>query len=73
MAKNNTTFDISDWSLSDYQFDGTKSFSIAKAPSKIEPLYNSKKDYKKKLRSIVTRIDELIEICLLYTSPSPRD
>ena len=62
MAKNNTDFDISDWSLSDYQFDGTKSFSIAKAPSKIEPLYNSKKDYKKKLRSIVTRIDELIEI-----------
>ena len=62
MAKNNAPTDTSDWALSDYLVDGTSKFSIATAPTRIEPLYKSKKDYRKKLRSIVTRIDELIEI-----------
>ena len=62
MAKNNTPINTSDWPLSDYLVDGTSKFSISKAPTRIEPLYKSKKDYRKKLRSIVTRIDELIEI-----------
>jgi len=35
---------------------------MSKAKNKIAPLYSSKKDYKKKLRSIVKRIDELMEI-----------
>lgn len=63
MAKNkNDDVDTSDWSISDFEFDGGKKFSIKKAPNKIEPLYDSKKDYKQKLRSMVKRIDELMEI-----------
>ena len=54
--------DTSDWSLANYEFDGSTRFSIKKSPNKVEPLYDSKKDYKQKLRSIVTRIDELMEI-----------
>ena len=62
MAKKTSLVDTSGWSLSDHIIDGHKNFSIADAPTKIEPLYKSKKDYKKKLRSIVTRIDELMAI-----------
>ncbi len=62
MAKNNSPVDSSDWSLSDYIVDGTEKFSIADAPTNIEPLYTSKKDYRKKLRSMVTRIDELLAV-----------
>ncbi len=63
MAKNKSRdVDTSDWSISSFEFDGSNKFSIKKAPNKIEPLYDSKKDYKQKLRSIVKRIDELLEI-----------
>lgn len=62
MAKKDPDADTSDWSLTDYEFDGSKPFSMASAPNVVEPLYDSKKDYKKKLRSIVRRIDELLEV-----------
>jgi len=62
VAKNKAAPDTSDWPLSDLLYDGTQPFSINDAPNEIEPLYSSKKDYKQKLRSIVKRIDELLEI-----------
>jgi len=63
VAKNKSNeANTKDWSLSDYEFDGSKDFSIKKAPNKLTPLYDSKKDYKQKLRSIVKRIDDLMEI-----------
>jgi len=62
VAKKNSPINTSNWSLADYTFDGTRDFSISAAPTSVEPLYDSKKDYKKKLRSIVGRIDELLEI-----------
>jgi len=46
VAKKNSPVDSSDWSLSDYIVDGTEKFSIADAPTNIEPLYTSKKDTK---------------------------
>jgi len=52
----------SDWPLSDLLYDGYREFSIKDVPTRIEPLYDSKKDYKQKLRSLVKRIDELLEI-----------
>lgn len=63
MANNKTNdIDTSDWPLSSLKFDGSKDFSIVKAPNETEPLYDSKKDYKQKLRSMVKRIDELLEV-----------
>ncbi len=62
MAKKNSAPDTSKWSLSDNKYDSSNSFAISSAPNRIEPLYSSKKDYKQKLRSIVTRIDDLLEI-----------
>ena len=62
MANKDSAADTSDWSLSDYEFDGTNAFSMAVAPNKVAPLYKSKKDYKKKLKSIVSKIDELMEV-----------
>lgn len=61
MAKNDTP-DTSTWSLDNYRCDGSRKFSIKTAPNSVEPLYDSKKDYKQKLRSMVNRIDELLEI-----------
>jgi len=52
----------SDWALGEYTFDGSRQFSIGSAPSKVAPLYRSKKDYKRKLKSMVERIDELLEV-----------
>lgn len=60
MAKKNKS--PNDWPLSDHKFDGTRQFSIAKAPNQQPALYDSKKDYKQKLSAIVKRIDELLEI-----------
>lgn len=51
-----------DWPLSDFRYTKKNAFAMSKAKNKIPPLYSSKKDYKKKLRSIVSRIDELMEI-----------
>ncbi len=61
-SKKKHSVDTSDWSLTDYEFDGHQKFSIKNAPGKVEPLYDSKKDYKQKLGSIVKRIDELLEV-----------
>lgn len=62
MAKKNISVDSGDWPVSNFEYDGSSPFSIKSAPNKIEPLYDSKKDYKQKLSSIVKRIDELLEI-----------
>ena len=62
MAKKNSVPDTGKWSLDDHKFDSDNSFSIASAPTRIKPLYSSKKDYRQKLRSIVSRIDDLLEI-----------
>ena len=62
MAKKNSVPDTGKWSLDDHKFDSDNSFSIASAPTRIKPLYSSKKDYRKKLRSIVSRIEDLLEI-----------
>lgn len=62
MAKKKTTIDTSDWGLLDYLYDGSKPFSIGNTPTSVNALYDSKKDYKQKLASIVKRIDDLLEI-----------
>ena len=62
MAKKNSEIDTPNWPLSDLIYDGSQTFSIKDAPNEIEPLYDSKKDYRQKLRSMVKRIDELLEI-----------
>ena len=62
MAKKKSKQDTSNWPLSDLLYDGYREFSIKDVPTQIEPLYDSKKDYKQKLRSLVKRIDELLEI-----------
>ena len=64
MAKNKSETKTSDFPLSDLLYDGYREFSIKDAPTRIEPLYNSKKDYKQKLRSLVKRIDDLLEIMM---------
>ncbi len=62
MANKDSEIDTSKWSVEDSRNDGSSTFSISTAPTLVEPLYTSKKDYKKKLRSIVKRIDELMEV-----------
>ena len=64
MAKNKSETKTSDFALSDLLYDGYREFSIKDAPTRIEPLYDSKKDYKQKLRSLVKRIDDLLEIMM---------
>jgi len=51
-----------DWPLSDFRYTKQNTFAMSRAKNTVAPLYSSKKDYKKKLRSIVSRIDELMEI-----------
>ena len=43
-------------------YDGKARFSIDDAPNRIEPVYRSKKDYRKQLASMVAEIDALQEI-----------
>jgi len=43
-------------------YDGNKRFSIADAPNRIDPVYKSKKDYRKQLAAMVSEIDDLQEI-----------
>lgn len=43
----------------DFIFKGGRRFSIDKAPNRIEPIYESKKDYRKQLSKMVKEIDEL--------------
>ena len=43
-------------------YDGKARFSIDDAPNRIEPVYRSKKDYRKQLASMVSEIDALQEI-----------
>ena len=62
MAKENKHVNVNNWPLSEHRFDGTRQFSTAFAQNQAPALYNSKKDYKRKLTSIVTRIDELLTI-----------
>jgi len=62
VAKNYCKVDTSDWTVADYRYDSCNTFSIESGCNQIEPLYSSKKEYKKKLRSIVSRIDDLLEI-----------
>ena len=62
MAKNKSKPDTSQWTVTDYRCDSCNTFSIDSAPNQIEPLYSSKKEYRKKLRSIVSRIDDLLEV-----------
>lgn len=62
MAKQNNFEAISDSDIAIHKYDGSRSFSVSAAPNKVAPLYRSKKDYRKKLRSIVARIDDLMEV-----------
>ncbi len=62
MAKKKSNTDTSAWALSDYLYDGSKPFSMSDSSHQVEPLYDSKKDYKQKLASMVNRIDDLLEI-----------
>ncbi len=52
---------LPDWALdpADLIYDQPGHFSIADAPNTIEPLYKSKKDYRRQLAQMVERIDEL--------------
>jgi len=43
-------------------YDGKKQFSIKQAPNKIDPVYRSKKDYRKQLAAMVAEIDDLQEV-----------
>lgn len=43
----------------DLMYDGSKKFSIKKARNNIDPVYSSKKDYRKQLAAMVSEIDEL--------------
>lgn len=43
-------------------YDGKARFSIDDAPNRIEPVYRSKKDYRRQLASMVSEIDALQEI-----------
>jgi len=40
-------------------YDGSRPFTIGDVSTSIEPVYDSKKDYRKKLKAIVREIDEL--------------
>ena len=62
MATKHIPEDPCDWPIAEHEFDGSKPFSIDAAANKIDKLYDSKKDYKQKLGSIVKRIDQLLEI-----------
>ncbi len=62
MAKKSAAIKPSDWQLPNYIYDGSSKFSIKNSTNLAEPLYDSKKDYKRKLASMVKRIDELLEI-----------
>ena len=62
MAKKKNPEDSIDSLITDFEFDGQSKFKIANAPNRVEPLYDSKKDYRQKLRSIVKRIDDILEI-----------
>ena len=62
MAKQNDFEGISDSDIAIHKYDGGRSFSVSSAPNRVAPLYRSKKDYRKKLRSIVARIDDLMEV-----------
>lgn len=42
-----------------YLYDGSKPFALADVSTRIDPLYDSKKDYRKQLKAIVSEIDEL--------------
>jgi len=43
-------------------YDGNKRFKISDVPNKIEPVYRSKKDYRKQLAKMVSEINDLQEI-----------
>ncbi len=43
-------------------YDGSTPFSISDAPNKIDPVYRSKKDYRRQLAEMVSQIDDLQEI-----------
>lgn len=62
VAKKNNPENPCDWPVADFECNGSSPFSVTDAPNKVAPLYSSKKDYRQKLRSIVKRIDELMEV-----------
>lgn len=43
-------------------YDGSQRFSISDAPNQIEPVYRSKKGYRKQLAAMVSDIDDLQEV-----------
>ena len=53
---------IADFDTSSLIYDGSKRFSISDAPNVIEPVYRSKKNYRKQLAAMVSEIDERQEI-----------
>jgi PPK2 family polyphosphate:nucleotide phosphotransferase len=53
---------IADFDTSSLIYDGDKRFSINDAPNVIEPVYHSKKNYRKQLAAMVSKIDERQEI-----------
>lgn len=62
MAKQSDFEGFSESIISGFNCGGSRPFSVATAPNSVEPLYTSKKDYKRKLESIVGRIDDLMEV-----------
>lgn len=62
MAKQRDFEGFSESVISDFNCGCSRPFSVLTAPNSVEPLYTSKKDYKRKLRSIVGRIDDLMEV-----------
>ncbi len=43
----------------DLLYDGSRPFLMSEVSTRVEPLYESKKDYRKQLKAIVSEIDEL--------------
>jgi PPK2 family polyphosphate:nucleotide phosphotransferase len=43
-------------------YDGSREFSISDAPNLIDPVYRSKKDYRRQLKAMVAEIDALQEV-----------
>ena len=58
--KSSSHFEDIDTSLLIY--NGKKKFSIKQAPNKIDPVYHSKKDYRRQLAEMVAEIDDLQEV-----------
>ncbi len=59
MAKKSKSDTLSSSDTEKLIYDGSRKFSIDKVKNRIEPLYESKKDYRKQLATMVKEIDDL--------------